>query len=911
MTATPSDFIGASGFTVRDDVAVGATRLSIHGSSTAVPSPSVITAGQRIKVTSGATTDYYRITASVAGTLVTGVSLNWVDCVITPSATHAHTAGDKLEFEPYASNVLQIPTQDTKIGLGHSLDLTKYFTMIGGKSSDLTFVARPGGAFAQVSVSHTSLAISGNSAGTMSVTVTAFDRARGRITQTFSIVVGLANRPPASRKAIGNPTIGVGESRTYDLDDYFRDPDGDPLSYVTTGIDRKVATVRQPGSDLVITGVAKGDVTMRVEATDQYLTISQQVHVRVPANRRPIRTDHVLPVALAEFGRTVLRPINEAFRDPDGGVLKWYFQWEEGDVTHQFRQEVWNVYRVQGTSMLNCRSLFQYPEGDKEPWGSGNAWIVPTNTDISLRTALSTNTAVVNTYRFKTRSAVTVRWSQSERRVYVDIPTATGLPVSTSPLVTLAPPMRMLLGAGADVAWVEGDQQAPMNFIPGDSFGSRTGYVRVWDAGKPPLDASDLFNVALGRAPIIATPIDDFSVFTGSTTPIPLGIHFRDPDGDSLSYAVSQSKDHYFQLNIVGDELRLYAQLVGNVAVTVVATDAIGLTANTTFNVEIEESKVHARTPIMTGKRAAQVINNRGEWIQLDFDGSLIKMKAIVVATAPATSSTDRAEFQTAFPEEYSVVIPDVTLHRLLSQSQRTAITEFNLNVSSEILAEKNLPSITVRNQVRYPIAVYRAIESDVSLYWRVNLTQARLSTSQQAGWAVVNNVALAITRGPDVTSPLGRDYGNRFYITVDIHPFLGTDLVPRQDTMSWQIAIGTDSRGNVIVVPFNRPNWLLPTSIFKRTAISNDDSRLRSANDQDALRFWTWQPEFGAWNDFFTAAGYEIRRKDGIWQRVLWAEENAWGVKDGAEFQPLLQAGYLRNVRPALPGKANQRIFR
>ena len=196
MTATPSDFINASGFSLRDDLTVGDTQLSIHGSSTAVPSPSVITAGQRIKITTGSSTGYYRITNSVTGQLVTGVSLNWVDCDIVPSATVAHRAGDKLEFEPYAASKATIPAQDTKVGLGHSVDLTRYFTMIGGKDSDLTFVARPGGAAAQVSVSHTSLAISGNTAGTISVTVTAFDRAQGRISQTFSIVVGIANRAP-------------------------------------------------------------------------------------------------------------------------------------------------------------------------------------------------------------------------------------------------------------------------------------------------------------------------------------------------------------------------------------------------------------------------------------------------------------------------------------------------------------------------------------------------------------------------------------------------------------------------------------------------------------------------------------------------------------------------------------------
>ena len=433
-----------------------------------------------------------------------------------------------------------------------------------------------------------------------------------------------------SIKAIGNPTIGVGVTRTYDLDEYFNDPDGDTLAYATTGIDTAVATVDQPGSELFITGVARGDVTMLVTATDQYLTTSQQVHVRVPANRRPIRTRHVEPVALAISGNPILRAVTDSFSDPDGGVLNWLFQWEEGDVRHQYRQEVWNVYRTQGSNLLYCNSHFQYPPGSNAPWGSGQAWIMPANVDVALRTALSTATAMAHTYRFKTRSAATARWDSTARRVYLDVRTSTALPTSSS--ITLAPPSRVMLGEFADVAWVEGDQQAPMNFLPGSSTGSRTGYVRVWDAGIPPLDASDLFQVALGVAPVVQI-INDMSIFAGTTHTIRLTEHFHDPDGDSLAYKFTESASNIVQVVLVGSELRIYGLLVGYVDINVTATDPIGLVSSFTFTVTVTASAASERTPLITPYRAEQLIERRGEDVEMTFDDRTVIVKAIVTAS--------------------------------------------------------------------------------------------------------------------------------------------------------------------------------------------------------------------------------------------------------------------------------------
>ena len=93
--------------------------------------------------------------------------------------------------------------------------MTDYFDMTGGKASDLSFTPHTNNANAQVAISGSVLTLAGITAGSTRVTITAYDKAGGRPTQGFNIVVGVANRAPVSDKAIGNPTINVGATRTY------------------------------------------------------------------------------------------------------------------------------------------------------------------------------------------------------------------------------------------------------------------------------------------------------------------------------------------------------------------------------------------------------------------------------------------------------------------------------------------------------------------------------------------------------------------------------------------------------------------------------------------------------------------------------------------------------------------------
>ena len=360
-------------------------------------------------------------------------------------------------------------------------------------------------------------------------------------------------------------------------------------------------------------------------------------------------------------------------------------QYEEGDPALQFMQEFWHVTTKQGSNLLNLESLFAYP-GTTPPWSATERpWVIPAGTDFAFRNG---SPSVLT--RGTLLSTATVRWDSGAGRVKVAIRTTDALPAAA-----ISPPSRLLLGPQADVAWVEGDQTDTglVNFLPGASPGSRTGYIEVWDAGG--LFASDLFNVALGQRPV-AKPVPDQTLFTGAGVTIPLNDHFTDPDGDALTYVVTVSRPHYVTTALIPRQtsglpgatyapgsiwfdldLRIHAQTVGDVVVTVVASDAIGLTETLDIAVTIEASDVLGRTALIGRTRVHETIQRYGEPVGLQGGDSdtVYPMYAIVdtgnysLGVAAAPGGGPRYDIAVAGPTR--LTISDVDFRRLTAVDQR------------------------------------------------------------------------------------------------------------------------------------------------------------------------------------------------------------------------------------------------
>ena len=128
------------------------------------------------------------------------------------------------------------------------------------------------------------------------------------------------NNSPVATGTIPAQTVEVGETATVDLSDYLNDPDGDALTYSIRTSEAGVATTSVSGSNAVVTGVAKGEVTITVTATDPSgLSAQQSFRVEVP-NRAPEAVGNIADLELLGED-TVTIDVSGHFTDPDGDAL--------------------------------------------------------------------------------------------------------------------------------------------------------------------------------------------------------------------------------------------------------------------------------------------------------------------------------------------------------------------------------------------------------------------------------------------------------------------------------------------------------------------------------------------------------------------------------------------------------------
>ena len=116
------------------------------------------------------------------------------------------------------------------------------------------------------SPSASALTVTAVARGTTDVTATATDPGGLTATQIFPVVV--PNRAPAVARAIPDQTVDSGETVGVDISSVFNDPDGDSLTYEAVSSDPATADVVVYGNTVAISGVARGEATITVTATD-------------------------------------------------------------------------------------------------------------------------------------------------------------------------------------------------------------------------------------------------------------------------------------------------------------------------------------------------------------------------------------------------------------------------------------------------------------------------------------------------------------------------------------------------------------------------------------------------------------------------------------------------------------------
>lgn len=212
-----------------------------------------------------------------------------------------------------------IPDQTATLGAAAStLDLSAYFSDPDGDT--LTYKAVSADkSIVSVSAVGKQLQLQAAALGQTTVTVTADDGRGGTVTRD---VVVRVNRSPQISAPLVDRKASVGTNVQVDLSGAFQDPDGDTLTFEASSQNVSSASVQVSGSDLTITPLAEGSVSITVTAKDGKGGSAKQTFV-VEVNHSPKLVQAVGSQETMVGKGEVFVALAGMFSDKDGDPLAY------------------------------------------------------------------------------------------------------------------------------------------------------------------------------------------------------------------------------------------------------------------------------------------------------------------------------------------------------------------------------------------------------------------------------------------------------------------------------------------------------------------------------------------------------------------------------------------------------------
>ena len=419
----------------------------------------------------------------------------------------------------------------------------------------LTYTATSSNAAtAAVAVSGSLVTVTATAQGVVTVTVTATDPGGFSAQQSFEVTV--PNQAPVAMGTLPAQTVIVGETAQVDMATYFDDPDGDPLTYSAASSNGTMVSASVAGSVVAISAVAPGTAIITVTATDSGgLSAQQSFEVTVP-NRAPVAMGTV-PAQTVIVGETAQVDMATYFDDPDGDPLTYAAASSNGTVV---------AASVAG-SVVSISAL-----------AAGTAAII-------------------------TVTATDPGGLSAQQSFEVTVPNQAPIPVGSLPAQTLAVGQAVAVDASPYFEDPDGDALTYAAASSNADLASATvsgnvvtvtavarGVVTVTITATDPggLSAQQSFEVTVrNQAPVVRDSIRSETLGGDETLSWSGPDLFRDPDGDSLTYAAASSNLQVVRPWVTGADLLIQAVSPGTSTVTFSAYDPEGLSARIEFDVTV------------------------------------------------------------------------------------------------------------------------------------------------------------------------------------------------------------------------------------------------------------------------------------------------------------------------------------
>ena len=433
---------------------------------------------------------------------------------------------------------------------------------------------------ASASVSGSTVTVTPLSGGMATITVTATDVGGSNTPAAQTFVVTVPNRSPVAVGTLADRSVQVSDGVfMVDVSGAFRDPDNDTLTYGASSSDTSVASATAMRSTVSVTPLSGGTATVTVTATDEVgsnMSAMQTFTVTV-TNRAPVAkgTLAALSLRVPDGARSV--EVSNAFEDPDGDDLRFGASSSDESVA---------TVSVSGSTV------------SVTPVSGGTATVTVTAEDPGgLRATQTFEVTVVNRSpeAVGTLDALPLRVPEGPRTVNVsdafqdpDGDDLTyGAESSDTSVATVS-----VSGSVVSVTPVSAGTAA-ITVTARDEDGSNTSAEQRFEA-----TVANRSPETVGSLPAVERRVAD------GTVSVEVSGAFRDPDGDTLSYAAQSSDTSVARVSVSGSTVRVTPVSDGTATVTVTATDRGGsnTSAEQTFDVTVPENAGPERVGTLENK---------------------------------------------------------------------------------------------------------------------------------------------------------------------------------------------------------------------------------------------------------------------------------------------------------------------
>ncbi|MDE2668204.1 MAG: cadherin domain-containing protein [Chloroflexota bacterium] len=445
------------------------------------------------------------------------------------------------------------------------------YALTGAGASDVSAAA--------VSASNDNAAITGSFnfevRSSYDLTLTVSERG-GSASRTGRVRISVTdvNEAPRASGAIGRQRVRIGQPVSVDVTRYFTDEDaGDRLTFTSQSSATGRLTVNASGSPVQLAGVSEGSATVTVTARDRGgLTATQTIPVTV------------LPRATTPCGITVSDGALSVPEDAGagtglGGAVAVTTSGDCGTLS----------YALTGTGSGDFSVAAVGTSDDDAKIGVAGTLDHETRASYALTLTVSSGTvSAVGAV------AISVTDVNEAPEVASAIPDS-GVAQGDSAAVAVSPHFSdpdgdaltysasssngnfVTVRASRDTVWVRGVAEGSAD-------------VTVTAEDPDGLSISQDFRVTVSRgnaAPEVVSAIPGVTVNAGDSTVVDVSGHFRDTDGDALTYEAESSNAAAATVRVSGSEVKVTGVFRGASQVTVTARDAGGLAVSQAFSVTV------------------------------------------------------------------------------------------------------------------------------------------------------------------------------------------------------------------------------------------------------------------------------------------------------------------------------------